>query len=267
MKLLVQHRTVYRYDERVAHSTQYLRLTPADSARQHVLDWQLGLPARAVRSRDAFGNWLHTLTLDHPHHEILIQANGTVETRDGPAIETDPASPLPYLRHTPLTMPDRAIRQFAAPFAELVGREPATGLEAMLHALLDAMPYLPGRTDATTPAAAAFAAGAGVCQDHAQVYVAACRSLGVPARYVSGYLYAEDQPEVASHAWAEVRIGDDWHGLDPSNGCQADGRYLKLSVGMDYLDACPVRGVRIGGGGERLDSDAWVGQSLQQQQQ
>ena len=100
MKLLVQHRTVYRYDERVAHSTQYLRLTPADSARQHVLDWQLGLPARAVRSRDAFGNWLHTLTLDHPHHEILIQANGTVETRDGPAIETDPASPLPYLRHT-----------------------------------------------------------------------------------------------------------------------------------------------------------------------
>ena len=164
-------------------------------------------------------------------------------------------------------MPDRAIRQFAAPFAELVGREPATGLEAMLHALLDAMPYLPGRTDATTPAAAAFAAGAGVCQDHAQVYVAACRSLGVPARYVSGYLYAEDQPEVASHAWAEVRIGDDWHGLDPSNGCRADGRYLKLAVGMDYLDACPVRGVRIGGGGERLDSDAWVGQSLQQQQQ
>ncbi len=267
MKLVISHQTVYRYDARVAHSTQYLRLTPFDSPRQKVLGWQLGLPARATRGRDAYGNWLHTLTLDYPHNEIAIFASGTVETADTDEEEADGLSPLLFLRATPLTRPSEAIRAFADGFALKVAQDRYAGLSDMMQALLDVMPYRSGQTDVATNAAEAFASGAGVCQDHAHVFAAACRELGVPARYVSGYLHTERHDHVASHAWVEAWVDHAWHGFDPANGCHTNGSYLKLAVGMDYLDACPVRGVRIGGGHEQMESLARVTQAGQQQQQ
>ena len=124
------------------------------------------------------------------------------------------------------------------------------------------MPFTPGGTHAGNSAAEAFALGSGVCQDHTHVFVACCRHLGVPARYVSGYLYS-DGAQVASHAWAEAWTVDRWRSFDVANSRSAGEQHIKLAIGADYLDACPIRGTRTGGGGEKMDAVASVAQSQQ----
>ena len=259
MKLEIRHETVYRYDVHAHHSTQYLRLTPPSTDHQRVVEWQLNLPGKASSGVDAFGNIFHVLTLDHPHDEIHLIASGVVETTDQPWQQSAGLlSPLVFLRTTPLTECDHALRQFAQPFAAAIATDPTTGLQQLAAAILDAMPYRKGETFSDTPAAMAFAQGAGVCQDHSHVFIACCRQLGIPARYVSGYLVTDDEGHVASHAWAEAWFAEAWHGFDISNAMTPDGHHLTLAVGLDYLDACPVRGVRHGGGGEELHARAEI---------
>lgn len=256
MHLIIAHETVYRYQAPLRRSTQYLRLTPRSGTRQSVLRWSLDLPAKASQTCDAYGNILHVLTLEGAGSEIHLVARGEVVTGDAPP-EPDPLDELPaplFLRASPLTQPDAVLRDFAAGFARETAGDAMAALQRLMLVLGEHMPYTPGYTDAATPAAEAFAGRLGVCQDHAQVFVTCARLLGLPACYVSGYL-ATDASHVASHAWAEVRLPGEaggWLGFDVSNQCLADGRYVKLAIGADYLDACPVRGVRQGGGSELL---------------
>jgi len=291
--LAIHHETVYRYASPVKRSTQYLRLTPVNGARQRVLQWELSLPAKASRCLDAYGNVMHVLTLDKPHSEIHLYARGVIETEDAapqPDADDGPFPPAVFLRDSPLTQADAALRAFAAEHAQRVAADPMQGLLTMLEALALQMPYTPGTTDAATPAAEAFARHLGVCQDHAQVFATCARLLGIPTRYVSGYLAvvkSAGPPQaltlpsgdgagisgplgptviehVASHAWAEVRLpgtaaeGGGWLGFDVSNQCLADVRYVKLAIGLDYLDACPVRGMRLGGGVEAMQAAVQV---------
>lgn len=272
MHLLISHDTVYHYDAPLARSTQYLRLTPRPTPGQRVLRWQLSLPAPASASEDAYGNTLHVLTLDGPRREIHLLASGEVDTDDGPA-QPEPDGRWPaaiFLRDSALTRADAALSAFAQGFASACRADPRAGLQALMQALGERMPYHHGQTDAATPAAEAFAGGLGVCQDHAHVFICCARLLGLPARYVSGYL-AADSAHVASHAWAEVRLSEGWLGWDVANQCMANGRHVRLAYGADYLDACPVRGVRQGGGSEALRARVEVrpgpGAAVQEQQQ
>ncbi|MGC8519619.1 MAG: transglutaminase-like domain-containing protein, partial [Steroidobacteraceae bacterium] len=115
--------------------------------------------------------------------------------------------------------------------------------------------YRPGTTTVEDSAAAALERGEGVCQDQAHVLIACCRSMGIPARYVSGYLCADHPGAAASHAWAEVWLSDvqGWHGIDVTHVSPAGPGHCRLAIGRDYLDAAPVRGVRRGGGPEVMD--------------
>lgn len=264
MKLTIDHETVYRYDDIVSHSTQYLRLTPGNSGHQHIISWQLDLPGVASEGVDAFGNILHVLTLDTPHSEIRLKARGVVETSDGWAEQPETLPAPVFLRDSPLTEASDAIRALAAAHADAIAANPLAGLTALMHAVADAMPYTTDITHTGTTAAQALALGAGVCQDHSHVFIAACRSLGLPARYVSGYLLSDRDTHVASHAWAEVYAADSWLGFDISNRQQPDRHHLKLAVGLDYSDASPVRGVRRGGGSEALQAHARVSEADQQ---
>jgi transglutaminase-like putative cysteine protease len=287
MHLHISHETVYDYDAPVARSTQYLRLTPRAGRGLRVLHWHLELPAPASACKDAFGNTMHVLSLDGPRRDIVLRAVGEVDTSDAPPTP-DPEDELPaplFLRDSPLTRADEPLRQFAASFTDAATADAHGALLALMAALGERMPYVRGYTDAATPAAQAFATGHGVCQDHAQVFVCCARLLGLPARYVSGYL-ATDFEHVASHAWAEVRLPDatttataatdgrdashgmagGWLGYDISNQCLADGRYVKLAIGADYLDACPVRGVRTGGGLETMRAEVLVKPGTSDQQ-
>ncbi|MDT9001913.1 transglutaminase family protein [Paucibacter sp. APW11] len=262
MHLLISHETVYHYDLPLTRSTQYLRLTPRPSRGLRVLSWDLQLPGPASRCLDAYGNVMHVLTLDGPRQEIHLFARGEVDTDDGPPqpdAELDLAGALPvelFLRDSALTRADPALRDFAQQFAAACRSDAREGLLAMMTQLEQQMRYMPGVTDAATPAAESFANGQGVCQDHAHVFATCARLLGLPARYISGYL-AADAEHVASHAWCEVWLPapsgrSGWLGYDVSNQCLADGRYVRLALGADYLDACPVRGVRLGGGTEGM---------------
>lgn len=258
MILTINHETVYRYDAAVAHSTQYLRLTPSSGEGQRVLEWKLELPSPAVTSEDAFGNILHVLTLDMPHSEIRIRATGIVETDDGERMSFSGGDPRPYLRPTRLTAMSPAMIEFAEKF-----RHPVMGLaelQELAHAVQAWIVFEPGITHADSTAAESFAAMHGVCQDHSHVFIACCRHLGVPARYVSGYVHSPGHmnDHIATHAWAEVWVEDRWWSFDVVNRCRADAMHLKLAVGMDYMDACPVRGVRRGGGGELMLADVQV---------
>ena len=259
MLLTVYHSTRYRYAEKVSRSTQYVRLTPGDSPRQRVQHWQLQMPVPAEPLTDAFGNITHVLACDQPHDEIELNAHGQVEVSDSD--DGEPAgkvNPLVFLRSTPLTKIDGAMLQFLEPLREVFRARPVGGATDLMHSVLDKMPYTAGVTTVEFTAAQSFAKASGVCQDHSHVFIACCRELGVAARYVSGYVYSANFAEVASHAWVEAWLDGRWLSFDVSNAKRAGASHIKLAVGLDYLDACPVRGVRLGGGEEKLSTAAQV---------
>ena len=269
MRLAVDHETHYTYESPLRFSTQYLRLMPRDSARQKVVEWRIEAPARCVQTQDGYGNVLHVLTIDQPTSEIRIRAVGVVDTAPAADEPSDfvgvPLSPLLFLRTTLRTEADAAIEAFAEPFQSRAGM--LEGLRELASAIHRRMPFRPGETHVASSAAEAFAIGSGVCQDHAHVFIACCRRLGVPARYVSGYVFSPGHAElhVASHAWAEAWVGERWHSFDVANDCPAGEDHIKLAMGADYFDACPIRGVRIGGGVESMTAAALVSRQSQQQ--
>lgn len=272
MKLTIRHTTRYRYDVPLANSMQQLRLTPEDGAAQKVLDWAIEAPgiARATTYKDAFSNQVHMVSRSEPVEDVEITASGTVETKDtNGVLGHEPNAVIPpriFTRVTPLTQSNQAIRRLAS-HAE--GHDRIAGFHALMQAVRNKVDYKTGVTETHAPAATALAAGEGVCQDHAHIFIAAARSLGVPARYVSGYLLLEDeQVSEAHHAWAEVMIeGLGWTGFDVSNAMCPTDRYVRLTTGLDSRSAAPIRGIRFGGLEENLQVEVDVVQTALQQQQ
>lgn len=271
MQLHIRHETLYRYGEPVKRSVQNLRLTPRREPTQRALSWHIAMPGCHHEQIDAYGNVVHLLTLDEPHREVRILVNGVVDiddTQGAILYEDGPLSPLTYLAETALTRADEAIGKFAARVFARAEGDRQSQLLRLAEAVCDAVQYEQGATDVHEPAASAFARGKGVCQDHAHVFISCCRSVGIPARYVSGYLYAGKDGEVASHAWVDAWLGDErngWLSIDVTHRTLAGGRHCRLAVGRDYMDACPVRGVRRGGGHEEMFVAVSVTASRQQQ--
>lgn len=261
MLLSIEHHTRYVYSDTVNYTIQQLRLTPQNGFGQHVKRWDIKVAGALHPTEDAYGNSTHTLVVDKPHQEILIVAMGEVETG---LEEISQHQNLPlaiYLRDTPLTMHDEAIRAFAAPFKTDVYAQCAA-LETMMHTLLARVNYLTGATQVTTSAIEAFSLGQGVCQDHAHIFIACCRSIGLPARYVSGYLFTADGSLMQTHAWADVFLTNGgWQSFDVSNGCRAGETHVRLATGLDYRSASPVGGMRSGGGVEGMASSVIVNQA------
>jgi transglutaminase-like putative cysteine protease len=278
MQLHIRHETVYRYGEPVKRSVQNLRLTPRPDPVQRVLNWRIAAPGRQSAQIDAYGNVVHLLTLDEPHREIRINVSGVVETQEEAALVPAEGrlSPLAYLAPTPLTRADEAIVDFSQARAPKNGADQRSVLSKLAAEVAGRVAYQQGATDVNESAASAFARGRGVCQDQAHVFIACCRSAGIPARYVSGYYYTGKDGDIASHAWVDAWLGREqcWMSIDVTHGTTAGARHCRLAVGRDYLDACPVRGVRRGGGTEQMEvvvrvaaQPPAVEQQQQQQQQ
>jgi transglutaminase-like putative cysteine protease len=268
MQMHIRHETHYAYERPVKYSVQSLHLTPRRDASQRALAWNIAAPGRRLEQIDAHGNISHLLTLEEPHREIRIIVHGVVETADTEGRQDDgPLSPLAYLAPTPLTLPDEDLKAFAHQALENVAAPRERAL-ALAEAVYNAVRYKPGVSDVQDSAAVSFKSGEGVCQDHAHVYIASARALGMPARYVSGYLYTGDASDAASHAWVDVWLGPEigWLSMDVTHKRPAVRTYCRLAVGRDYLDAAPVRGVRHGGGGEKMHANVLVTDSAQQQQ-
>jgi transglutaminase-like putative cysteine protease len=255
MQLSILHRTVYRYGAPAHYTIQVLRLTPRVEPQQRTLRWSLHAPAPLVESRDAFGNVTHVLTIARPHASIEIDAHGEVEVEplfEGRLPERGGLPPLAFAVATRLTAADERVREIAA--RELRGAT-ATALLDFACAIRDEIDYVPGITDVASTAAEALALGRGVCQDHAHAFIAGCRARGIPARYVSGYVHPGDAPHAASHAWADAWVeGEGWISIDVTHRCFASDHLCRLAVGRDYDSACPVRGMRAGGGEETMEA-------------
>lgn len=265
MRLRVRHVTRYAYDAPVPYGLQQLRLTPRSGTLQDVLRWELHTDdaAELLGYRDHNGDAVRLVAVEGAR-EIVLTAEGEVETAEGRAgVLGGHDGPLPlwsFLRPTSLTAPDEAIARLAA---SIPGTPDAPDWgHALVRTIRDRVAYRIGATEPGTTAAAALAAGHGVCQDHAHLFAAAARSRGLPARYVSGYLTMDDRVDQdATHAWAEMHLpGIGWTGYDVSNGISPDGRYIRLAAGLDYAEAAPVRGTLFGGAGETLTVQVQVQQ-------
>jgi len=275
MLIEIRHVTTYRYEKPARYSIQSLRLTPPSFDGQDVLTWAVSAPGfdKRIEYRDSMGNLVHLASLSSLHDGITIEASGIVETEDRSGIVrgvTEVAPRRVFLRETPKTAPDKGIRELARSVSN--GKVPKDVLDcmhALMRAVQDAVEYEIGATHEHTSAAEALAAGKGVCQDHAHVFIAAARLIGIPARYVNGYFLSGTlAPSEAAHAWAEAWIdGLGWVGFDPANGMCPTDRYVRLACGFDAASAAPIRGTQRGGENEALDVKVEVEQQGAQQQQ
>jgi transglutaminase-like putative cysteine protease len=253
MKLTIQHVTQYDYSAPVRYALQSLCLTPQASAHQTVHDWTLSAPAPLFAQRDGYGNMAHTWSLAQRAYANAVRAGGTVETHASPWLVDDAAPPQLYLRVTPLTAADDRLRALGR--VHLAGVVDEESAMALAKAVLNRVRYKTGATTVQTTAQQAWELGGGVCQDHAHVFIAACRANGVPARYVSGYFYAPHAPHLASHAWVDVCVepaAHRWLSIDITHICLMDERHVRLAVGLDYTTCSPIRGMREGGGDESM---------------
>jgi transglutaminase-like putative cysteine protease len=272
MRLFIHHRSEYRFSEPQARVVQLLRFTPVSHAGQNVIDWRIDVDcnARLRPGRDGFGNEVSMLYIDGPVEALALAVRGEVLTEDrGGAVSgvTETLPPIAYFQETPLTAPHDRIAALAASVRGRSARDRAHALNAVVH---HCMTFDRGRRAEPCLAAEALAEGRGYAQDFAHVYIAAARLLGLPARYVSGHVFREDEPDhwtEAAHGWVEAYLGDEgWTGFDPTAGRSPDAAYVRVAIGQDYRGAAPISGTRIGGGLEELDVAVRVGLSQRQDQ-
>lgn len=259
MRLSVVHVTRYTYAEPLAHAVQSLRLTPRAHDGQFVRRWRIEVSADArLESReDGYGNTVHTVFTDGPLTELVIAAEGDIDTEDCNGLITGTIErhpPALFLRSTTLTALTPELSQFAVQSLASQGGDRLAALHSMMSWLHSDVRFDTDATSSGTTAGRAFAYKAGVCQDFAQIFCAAARHIGVPARYVAGHYLRTDTPQQgAGHAWAEAFLeGVGWVGFDPANGVCTTDRHVRVAVGCDSIDAAPIRGTRTGGGGETL---------------
>lgn len=262
MLLSVRHETIYRYSEPVRYIVQSHRLHPSKNDSQKIISWNVSVEGTNFGSyfTDGDGDIVRTMTLPGPAEYLTVLVEGEVETKDTSGIlrgHVEKSQPLTYIRKTVATDVTASIRKLA--ISSLAGLDDASQLDrahAMAAGVSAKIKYVPGATAAYTTAHEALKQGEGVCQDHAHILIAMARSVGMPARYVIGYLNAtadEGQSE-ASHAWAEIYTHDlGWIGFDPSNGNCPNDQYIRIGSGLDALDAAPIRGISVGTGTEVLD--------------
>jgi transglutaminase-like putative cysteine protease len=274
MRIRVVHRTAYHYDTPATGVIQMLRLTPRNHDGQFVINWHIDVSTdcRLDQHEDAFGNICHAFTAEGRFTDLTVTVEGEVETRDTNGVVTGAIERFPaslFLRETPLTMPDEAIRSFAAAARADIGEDNLKVLHEVLARLHAEITFDPDPTHAATTAAEAFSLKRGVCQDLTHIFIAAARSAGIPARYISGHFHRNDGviEQDAGHAWAEAFVPElGWIAFDAANGICATDAHVRVAVGLDYLGAAPVRGTRYGGAGERLSVNVHVNQTQRQSQ-
>ena len=277
MLLSISHTTTYAFSQEIAHGLQRLRLTPKDTHGQQILDWSMAFEGarQEVEYDDQHHNHTILVSAETGAREVHVTCRGTVNTADHAGVIGQHAGHMPiwcFLRSTPLTTAGPKVRALLAG----VDADRANQLEflhALSHAIRDAVAYEPGMTDSETTAEQSLAAGHGVCQDHAHIFISAGRLLDIPMRYVGGYLHIDGQVEQdAGHGWAEAHVdGLGWVGFDVSNAISPDERYVRVATGCDYGEAAPVTGIAHGAGEMDLHVQLTVaqddvGQGQQQQQ-
>jgi len=262
-RLRTEHTTVYEYPTSARASYNEVRQTPPTTARQTALEARIVTHPSASQYayRDYWGTRVTAFNVDAPHDRLEIHSAALVETRPW-AGKTDASwHDLARVssRHAELMTPTRytdPVGELAEIGPSLRGASPLDTVEQVVGWVHDTLDYVRGVTHVHTSATEAYAARSGVCQDFAHLALTALRECGIPARYVSGYLYPAERAPIGeelvgeSHAWVEAWLGE-WWGIDPTNGSEVGMRHVVVARGRDYADVPPVRGIYAGDPGHR----------------
>lgn len=265
MKLRVTHRTRYDYASPVtdSHNEVHLHPTPLCGQTLHSFILKI-LPATQLQHySDFYLNFVHFFDIPQPHSSLTIESTSVVTTcqnRLPEDLKTVPLSDLQactrmeechdFLGATGYITLSADVWKLACEACQGIDDVWQSAL-AIMRFVYESFTYAPKTTTVYTPMSQVIVGRYGVCQDFAHVMIGMCRTLKIPARYVSGYLYNGPTETLtgaqASHAWCEVYVpGWGWRGLDPTNNCQADEHHVKVAVGRDYADVVPIRGYYFG---------------------
>jgi len=278
MRFDIRYRTKFTYDAAVAESHNELRACPVTDQHQRLVTYRVGVapPTRPLSFTDYWGTRVDAFGVRLPHRVLEVVAEATVETSPRGLVESHAvladladadfvARHHEYLQPTRHTEWDDALQKVSTDCADETGPDVISVAFGIHDLVRSSVRYEKGVTDVSTTAIEVLRGGAGVCQDFAHLAVAMCRSVGLPARYVSGYLFSADDAtaertdkpvvHVQTHAWIEVAVPDvGWFPLDPTNGRQVAELHVKVGHGRDYDDVCPFRGVHHGGAEVELEA-------------
>lgn len=268
-QLRITHHTGYSYEGMVSASHNEVRMTPRSSREQFVVSSRIDIVPKPwlLGYQDYWRTWVTAFEIREPHQRLDVTATSVVDVSRGladvPGLTWDQLrDPRLADKHFEMLQvsdhvdPGRVLRTFAAEAAREAER-PAQAVAAVIGRIREHVSYVPGSTHVRTRAADAWEAGAGVCQDMVHLALGALRGMGVPARYVSGYVMPCANPVVGqprtgeSHAWLQYWDGA-WVGLDPTNDTAPGELHVEVGVGRDYSDVPPLRGVFSGSGESEL---------------
>ncbi|MDX8035109.1 transglutaminase family protein [Lentzea sp. BCCO 10_0856] len=268
-RVRVVHTTGYRYEAPVVQSYNEARLTPRGDRRQNVVVSRVETtPAtRAYRYTDYWGTEVTSFDLHAPHKELKVVASSVVET----SAEIEPVTTGSWSdvradnlvdRYTEFLEPTRYTprnRELLAVARELKkGQTPSDAVLAASQWVWEQLKYQPGSTGVHSSAVDAWRERKGVCQDFAHLTLVLLRGMGIPARYVSGYLHTKEDGALRetvrgeSHAWIEAWTGG-WWGYDPTNAMPVGPRHVWVALGRDYADVAPLKGIYSGGAATALE--------------
>jgi transglutaminase-like putative cysteine protease len=261
MKLEIVHSTRYRYSGPIAETVMEVRLRPMDGNGQRCLKFDLdvssGIKARSYR--DGYGNNVHYFNVVRPHTRLIITSTSVVET--GRELDKNPGEELvqDFLRFRSPIKDVPGVRELAHrhPIAD-AGSGPAIehALDELTLMISREFAYDRAVTNVYSAVDEVLELKAGVCQDFAHLFSAVARAMGVPARYVSGYIHtpAGGGASSASHAWAEAWVpGRGWVGYDATHPVRTGENHVRVAVGRDYTDAAPTRGIYVGSATGTMD--------------
>ena len=281
MRFRVRHITSYQYPARVTHCYNLANVVPRNTPRQTCLDSRISVspsPATTNRREDYFGNLAYHFEIQRPHKELSITVESEVELQPeshdldldfgisyGEAMDyLERASTMEiigareYLLDSPMVKMSQAIKDYAKPSFANLSRPLNTCVRELTERIFNDFKYDPGFTHVATPLSDVIEHKRGVCQDFAHLEVACLRSMGVPAKYVSGYIETLPPPGQekmvgadATHAWiAYFSPEQGWVEFDPTNNTMAGIQHIVTAFGRDYYDVTPLKGVIYGGGSD-----------------
>jgi transglutaminase-like putative cysteine protease len=286
MHYSIRHVTKFRYDAPISESLLEARMQPRSDGYQRCLSFELLVSPRAqvLSYRDYLGNQVHHFGIPGRHNQLAIKSEALVEMTGEPEIperlDSDAWQRLDALSAdnenwdmllpSHFAEPTELLNQFARDLGLRRRDDPLTLMRELNRQIFDAFEYVPSSTEVDSPIDDALKTRKGVCQDYAHVMIALGRMIGIPSRYVSGYLYhrMEDQDrslQDATHAWVEVLLPDiGWLGFDPTNNLLAGERHIRTAIGRDYADVPPTRGVFKGDAKSALSVAVQVSPSQRQ---
>jgi len=280
----IKHTTKYQYDNIISESVMEVRKRPRSEGAQRCLKFMLNVQPHAKVSvyRDHMGNFVHHFNVPTRHDVLVIDAVSIVESVDPDSLpESLPAEAwdeldslrgtleyYDFLASSPLTKAPALLRELREEINLQRSSDPLTQLVELNSIIYGLFDYVPDSTSVDSPVDDVIIGRKGVCQDFAHVMLALGRWLGIPCRYVSGYLYHQENNDDArsvpdaTHAWVEAFLPDlGWVGFDPTNNLICDQRHIRVAVGSDYLDVPPTHGVFKGNAHSKLSVDVSVSQT------